>query len=312
MKESTKKKYRKSAQTFYETHFKNETPSPRKIANKLLEIAPNYRPDSWRNLKNSIRLDQSEKGYFDTVMMLNEIKNPTTDRSNPNKLPVKKGRSKTMKVSNDDMRVIMTSLEAEDNLNSETIKDAGAAIIIAKLTGCRPIEMASIKRVIGGAFLITSAKKTEDGLRGLDRKIKVKEHELLAGCASRLAGKTPAEMKKIADNVGTFMKRTFPKRATPNRPNLYSFRHQLASDLKAAKTPLKTMSYIMGHQVTQSIERYGNARSGSGGYSIEAAETPENIEKIFDNSKEHGEKRPSRMNEPGKDQNLDSGYDFSM
>jgi len=294
MKESTRLKYLKSAQTFYETYFKYEQPTAKKIADKLIEVAPNYRPDSWRNLKNSIRLDQSEKGYSKAVTLLNSIKNPTTDKANPDKQPVKQGRNKTTKVSNKDMHTIMRELSKPENLASESTKDTGAAIIIAKLTGCRPAEMSSIK-VFEGSFLITSAKKTEDGERGLDRKIKVKDDAVLAIAVSRLRDKSPREMKNVADNVNSFMKRTFPRRATSTRPNLYAFRHQMASDLKAANTPLKTASYIMGHQVTQSIERYGNRRSGSGGHAIEAAETVEKIDNlVFDNKKPFKETRPSR------------------
>jgi len=286
MKETTKIKYRKDAATFFSKHFSTEQPTAGKIAAKLIEVATDYRPDSWRNLRNAIRLQQEEAGYSKAAKQLAELKNPTTSKGST--LKIKTGRVKTTRVNNADFNVIAKALAG-------ATKEVRAAILIAYLTGCRPAEMSDMRRLSDGSFLITSSKKTEDGLRGLDRKIKVKNSTLLAQEVRVLRGVSVQDMKRINNNVYTFMKRTFPKRTASTRPNLYSFRHQMASNLKAAKTDLKTMSYLMGHQVTQSIERYGNPRSGTGAHGVEPAESAKKIDGLVFDNKAINTARPSRI-----------------
>jgi hypothetical protein len=61
---------------------------------------------------------------------------------------------------------------------------------------------------------------------------------------------------------------------------LYNFRHQLASDLKSINMSNKKRSYIMVHQNTVSIGRYGSSRSGTGACSIRAGGSQDQINAV--------------------------------
>jgi len=52
----------------------------------------------------------------------------------------------------------------------------------------------------------------------------------------------------------------------------------MASNLKSAGIDLKTRSYIMGHQSTTSIDKYGDKRSGTGACGTSAGVSYEEID----------------------------------
>jgi len=147
--------------------------------------------------------------------------------------------------------------------------------------------MLHIKALGNNKSFIPSAKKTEDGLRGLDRTVKLdlRKAEAVEQALKILADRDPikgkASLQKALERAA---KRVWPRRK--KRITFYSFRHQMASDLKSAGVNLKTRSYIMGHQSTASISRYGDVRYGTGACSITAGVSYQEINQKVRESEE--------------------------
>lgn len=162
-------------------------------------------------------------------------------------------------------------VEALQYLNKEHSALA-AVITIARETGARPAEIASMK--FSPEFLsvsITGAKKTEDGSRGLDRaqlfekdvfdKIKT-AHEIWSSYKYALPNHTNEQAMKLLQNqLAVLTKKIWPKRK--RRITLKSYRHQLGSNLKASGRDRIEIAAIMGHQSVDSVTAYGNARSST-------------------------------------------------
>ncbi|MFM5276678.1 site-specific integrase, partial [Aeromonas caviae] len=52
--------------------------------------------------------------------------------------------------------------------------------------------------------------------------------------------------------------------ARKSLPTFYSWRHQMGSELKASGLDRQRIAYIMGHQATSSVDKYGNRKSANG------------------------------------------------
>jgi hypothetical protein len=68
------------------------------------------------------------------------------------------------------------------------------------------------------------------------------------------------EMGPIQDRISGAGRRLWPQRKAV--PSLYSWRHQVGSDLKASGLDRKSVAYLMGHQSTESVEVYGRRNRG--------------------------------------------------
>ena len=262
--EQTRIKQRKMATGFYARHFPDGDMTPAKLADKLTEIAGDYRPDSWRNLRNAIAFDQRENGFSKAADRVHQTQNPCTMENGKAKPKaerrVKQRLRQCRKVPDEDLKRLLTATKHKR-------PDLHAAIVIAYATGCRPSEMRSIRQLPGGEFYIAGAKKRASGDRGIDRKINVspKMHKPLTLALQTLAAsdKDPLTLAKRMHEVS---RETFPGRKI--RPTLKSFRHQMGSDLKAlcksGEMTRAEAAYILGHQSTDSIIEYGNSRSSRG------------------------------------------------
>lgn len=266
MTPATQHSYRQLAAHFYATRI-NGQPSPKRIADALVSAASDYRPAYWRRLRNAIAFDQADKGYQSAAERVSSTKNPVTMPDS--RLPPKSKQRRIQSVSAKDEAAILEHLKAADD------RPAYGAVMLAKLTGARPSEMARI-RVDGCRVVIDGAKKTADGMRGADRVLIVSEREaqMIAACVDHVAN---ANVGAIQDRIGAAGKRLWPQRAAV--PSLYSWRHQLGAELKAAIGDRKEVAYLMGHQATASVDRYGNRRTARGGKVPRApeGETFENV-----------------------------------
>tara|TARA_R110000851_G_scaffold311834_1_gene472151 strand:- start:562 stop:1149 length:588 start_codon:yes stop_codon:yes gene_type:complete len=146
-----------------------------------------------------------------------------------------------------------------------------AVLEVVRETGVRPCEIDKMTFNADNSSLdIISAKKTEDGLRGLDRTLYFdtwqfntltaaheawKEHKLLSGSDSTKA------MKLLQDQLARVTKALFPRRK--NRITLKSYRHQFGSNLKASGWSRRETAAAMGHQSVNSLSVYGNVRSAT-------------------------------------------------
>lgn len=254
MNEKTKSGYRKLAEHFYKKRLDGQHPTGKRIADALKECAGEYRPAYWRRLRNALAFDQAEKGYLDAANRINAAKNPVTREGS--EIPVKPKQPRTRRVTEADEIKLMGYFVDRDD------KEVIAALYIAKHTGARPVEMSSIKVLAPGRVLIPGAKKSHGGRRGADRVI-----ELPADVAGYI-GKAVSVLQKddmtsVQNKLAAAGRKLWPQRKST--PTLYSWRHQMGADLKASGIGRDELAYIMGHQATESADRYGKPRTARGG-----------------------------------------------
>lgn len=255
MNEQTKSEYRKLARHFYKKHG-IEKPTAKTVSDALKECATDYRPDYWRRLRSALSLAAQESGFHKAADKIKATKNPIT--SNPkqrSKIKKKQKRQKSVKKADE--------AQLFDFLIRKKEMAVFAAVSLVSHLGCRPAELKNLKFLHNRFVAISSAKKTKDGNRGLDRMIEIKDPSIfksLKECNEMLLNapyKDP--IRYVQRRLDTLTQRLWPKRKV--RPSLYSWRHQIGADLKASGMSRAEVSAIMGHQSTESVDVYGNPRS---------------------------------------------------
>ena len=100
-------------------------------------------------------------------------------------------------------------------------------------------------------------------------------------------------------------------------PTLYSWRHQLGADLKASKLNRVLAAYIMGHQSTESVNAYGNSKTGNSARSLPMAADNADLSNIREvhTSKppahalgQSNEREASAATQPKKHNKYESGF----
>lgn len=250
MNESTKESYRKLAANFYKTRLSGQPTSAKRIADALKNCAGEYRPAYWRRLRNALEFDQRDKGYLEAADRIKTVKNPITKAGDA----VKPKQSRTRRIKPDDEKKLL------DHLMKVGDRETYSAIQIAKITGARPAEFGKMF-VQGNIIYIEGAKKSHAGSRGADRCIEVSQADaMLVDAALK---RIPDDIGPIQDKVRAAGKKLWPQRKSV--PSLYSWRHQLGSELKASGLDRKIIAYLMGHQSTASVDQYGNPKMAVGG-----------------------------------------------
>lgn len=278
MNEKTKNDYRSLARNFYATRLGGQQPTPKRIADALVAAATDYRPAYWRRLRNALAFDQAEKGFQDASAKVAAARNPTTLPSSTTEPKAKQKRVRAVSVA-DERKLLEHFQEGGD-------RQSYAAVMLSRITGARPAEMAGI-RVEGDRVTITGAKKSHGGQRGADRVLVVTaaEAQLVAACAGQLQG---ANLGAVQDRIRAAGQRLWPQRAA--LPSLYSWRHQLGSELKASGLERREVAYLMGHQSTASVDRYGSRRTARGGRVPRAPEG-----QTFEQVRERHSEPPARV-----------------
>lgn len=267
MAEKQKPKARKRAKSFYKKHFPDGDHTPKKIADKLYELSADMRPRAWYELKRFITFDQYEKGYQKSVERLQALSNPMTDKSvgqmlKPSQEGVKKAQKRAKRVNASDHEKLFNAAVKNND------KPLAAALYLAKELGCRSAEMPMIE-IRNGKVWIPSVKKVEKGDKGIDRLVEVDAGKIdNIAKAVALINQEPdsksGRMHKIRNRLQTLNKKVFPRRKKSPPISLYSYRHQLGSDLKSSGMTREAVAYVMGHQSTKSVEVYGDVRHGGG------------------------------------------------
>jgi integrase len=269
LKDQTRDDYRSLAEHFYEVRMNGQPPTPKRIRDALRAAALEYRPGYWRKLRNAIMYNQVERNHFDSAASVKSIYNPVTspktdvDEEMSKSVGGKPGKAqkRLKRLSDSDLEDIYSEVMQRDD------EEVGAALLLAQITGCRPAEMLNIQCLKDGSIFIEGAKKTEKGDRGLDRYLEVTEEEWMRvrDSVATLRAVEPGKagtMHKVQDRLNTVVKSIWPSKKI--WPTLYSFRYSMGSELKASGLSRLEIAYIMGHQSMQSVDRYGNKRSGSG------------------------------------------------
>ena len=252
MNTDTQIAYRSLASHFYATRLP-DTPLSElnefSIIGALLRAAPGYRPDYFRRLRNALALDQKLKGNFWIAQEINRTLNPVTVLD----LPRKRKPARRQRISDEDFGRWVQGLLAD-----EMPVEAGALMLIS-MTGARPCELAGIT-VDGRRIRIPGAKHSHGGLRGADRELEASQEFCdLVRNALEAFHKEDRSLDSIRMAIHEVAKRIFPRGRIPS---MYTLRHQFGANLKASGASRRQMAYVMGHQATDSIGRYGDKRFG--------------------------------------------------
>lgn len=243
MNENTKAAYQSLAANFYQRL--DGPPTPKKLADALKACASEYRPGYWKKLRAAIVYDQERQGFEKAAERVKATKRPDGT------VPPRQRRAKGV------------SLEDTQTLSSHLLergdRQAWAALTVARWTGARPAEMPGV-RMAGDQVMIEGVKKSHEGQRGADRVVTLDDPEGLDQVREAVAILEGAEMGPIQDRISGAGRRLWPQRKAV--PSLYSWRHQVGSDLKASGLDRKTVAYLMGHQATESVEVYGRRNRG--------------------------------------------------
>ena len=276
MNDDTITQYAKKAVFFYEKYLPNSKDrTPKKITDALAEYAKVSQPSTVRQMKCALIADQEANGYRKAAKRLREWENTHENRSELRE----KRKKRINSVSEDDYQKLLDGCANKPDLR--------AAIQLIKITGCRPVELRSIKVLDGNRIFIEGAKKSED--RGIDRTIVVSDHqhsivsealkELMKHDFSPSSSNAANDKRVNALNskMHRLSKKVFPNWKKRPRPSLYSFRHNYATALKNSGISRLEMAYCMGHATTKSIEIYGNKRSKSSTNAVKPAISKEEI-----------------------------------
>ncbi len=284
MNEKTKADYRKLAAHFYNTRLAGQSPTLKLIANALVAAAPEYRPGYWRRLRNALEFDQREKGFREAAERIKATTNPVT--RDGSQLVVKPKQRRVKAIKEADERQLLEYFTRTNDYESL------AAVAVTKLTGARPAELPSI-RVESGLVHIRGAKHSHDGLRGLDRILELPDVETQL-IAEMLRVLQTANIGAVQDRVPAAGHRLWPQRRAV--PSLYSWRHQLGSDLKASGLSRQEVAWIMGHQSTDSIEQYGNRKTARPGAVLPRAPDGTDLSQVRE---KHAESPLAKQAAPG-------------
>jgi len=263
MNEKTKQDYLKLAQYFLQRRLIDNQISltPKNIRQALTACAKEYRPAYWRRLRCALVTQQRETGFTKQAELIKAVRNPITlaDASEQTKA-LKKPKQKRIKtVTKDQHQLIYRAVKQNND------KALLAMFEIARILGCRPIEMLSLQLGRNNEVFIDGAKKTENGLRGLDRTVILTDHQydIIERCHSVLHEELHTRrlnksqfIKRLQRRLDTVTKKIWPRRK--HRITLYSYRHLMGSDLKASGKSRVEIATIMGHQSVDSIDVYGN------------------------------------------------------
>lgn len=266
MKHKTKADYLKLATHFIKVNLidKGIPPTEKNIRQTLIAVATKHRPAYWRRLRCALDTQQCEAGFTKTADKLKTIINPVTNPDSPPELRAQKKRKqkRCKTVKREEHMQLKTHIKAKKDYSLV------AMLEIARILGCRPIEMLSLQFREETHVKITGAKKTENGLRGLDRTVTLTatEHEIVHSAflylheeRSCLQIEKEVYIKRLQGRLATATKNLWPRRK--HRITLYSYRHLMGSDLKASGMDRAEVAAIMGHQSIDSVDVYGNSKT---------------------------------------------------
>ena len=277
MNKKTKHDYIKLAKHFLQVRLidKGIAVTPKNIKQALIISAPDYRPNYWRRLRCALVTQQREAGFTKAADIIKETCNPVTDNTASEELKAQKKAKQARRkhVEKEEHLLLKNHLRMKGDLYLT------AMIELARILGCRPVEMMTLQVSGDNQIIITGAKKREDGLRGLDGTVKLSPKDFDAANRARsilfeyrsIRGLTEEQLqKRLQRRLATATKKLWPRRK--HHITLYSYRHQMGSDLKASGRSSEKIAAIMGHQSVDSVDVYGNKRRSSRHLSIRATD----------------------------------------
>ena len=255
MHPTTLKRYQTRARNFYQNRCGSDAPDSAHICAALLTSASTYQPNSFSTLKSALVNDQIARGNHSAAKAIQKLVNPVTAPGS--KLSRKSKPKKVRTVSDDDFWGLVLHLRAHGFL------DEALCVVLAYYLGVRPCEMRTVT-VKNDQVEIIGGKKSAPLERGADRTLVIENPELLKSVveAAHWMSNCPRTDTAIRDRLRKECRALWPRRK--QHPTLKSFRHQLGANLKSSGESDEILAYIMGHQSTDSINVYGDRRSGAG------------------------------------------------
>jgi integrase len=277
MNAATQKSYHSLAEHFYATRLGDCVLNELYIIGALLRAAPDYRPDYFRRLRNALAFDQRQRGQHWIAQEINRTLNPVTVLN----LPRKRKQARVRKLSDDDFAAWAKALAEKDLLVESS------ALLLIYLTGARPCELNGIT-ITDQRIFIPGAKHSHNGLRGADRALEVDEDICNAARNALVAFNGQSRsLDAIRMAIHDVACDLFKGRKVPS---MYTLRHQFGANLKASGLSRIEMAYVMGHQATDSIGRYGDKRLGRAGAVKVRPATDADLSKVRDTKPSHARK----------------------
>lgn len=267
MNEKTRSEYLKLADHFIKTRLRGEQPTLKRVSKALNACASEYRPAYWRRLRIALATHQEANGYRENAHHVRAIKNPVTASGELSDIKKKQYRVKRVRESDADRIFSAVNGEALPQVSRDPL--LASAVYICREFGVRPAELFSLK-VQGNRLDVLGAKIRKD--RGADRSIQFHSsmYQDVLNAVETLQEHDDVTVKALQDRLRKVCRKLWPRRKAV--PSLYSFRHQLGSDLKSdSGYDRKEIAYLMGHQSTASVDQYGNRRTGGRTRNIAAA-----------------------------------------
>jgi len=287
--ESTRAEYLKTGENFLirELDKKGITRTAGNICKALKSYSINVRPATYRKMQCSLEYHQYSNKFYKAAQQIRDTK-----RHGHGEVSGKKQKTCKSVKESEHLKLLQAALLKED-------EQVVSALTIAYYLGLRPAEMPRIgvlQEDDGGLLLhIIGAKQNNAGTRSMNKEIYLNLESnakyALMSSINTLTGIDTKQVNALKRRVSRLSKKVFPSRKHP--PTLYSYRHQLGSDLKGSKGSdglkvlnRKQAAAVMGHQSQASISQYGHANNASmlkRGLPVASEST---VEQVLENSEE--------------------------
>jgi len=292
--ESTKEDYLKTSENFLVKNLDNEgiARTAGNICKALKSYSINVRPATYRKMQCSLEYHQYSNKFYKAAQQIRD-----TQRHGHGEISGKKQKiCKSVKES-EHIKLLQAALLKGD-------EQVISALTIAYYLGLRPAEMPRVgvlqEDEDGLSLHIIGAKKKEDGSRSMDKEIHLNIENnakyALISSINTLSGIDTKNVNALKRRVSRISKKVFPSRKHP--PTLYSYRHQLGSDLKGSKDSKglkaltrKQAAAVMGHQSQASLSQYGHANNASMLKRDLPTASESTVEQVLENSEETNYKK---------------------
>lgn len=273
MKAETRQQYISQAKHFFKSHLESpDNPHIYDVKDALEKHAIEDKPGkaSWNKKRRALVV------YYEALYRTDEAKFIGMTKFPADAQKTKPPRQ-AKKVSDEDSQALIIGCISKKTPDSAL----AGALTVARITGCRPAEMMSIYLLGNNKIFIEGAKKTEDGKKGLDRELILtpKDYRALKNALHYMKLETQhnkpgqtnmAAVNRLQKRLARLTKKLWPRRK--RHITLYSFRHQMGSNLKSSGMDRPQIAAIMGHQSVDSVNKYGDRRSGKGSVTIKATQ----------------------------------------
>lgn len=260
--ESTRQVYLKIASNFLlrEVDSKNLKRNSSTVCSALYDWGETVQNNTYRKMQCALEYYCYTNNWYATAKLIRDTK-----KDSYGEVVKKKQRICKSIKEEEHQKLLMASKRKGDSQLS-------AALILAYHTGTRPCEMCEIEYDTENdlTLYIMGAKKDANGLRSIDKELSLKLDEQqkreVMNSVDALYGMDSKQLAAMKSRMSRLTRKVFPSRKYP--PTLYSYRHQIASDLKRSKKSgelsLKECSAVLSHRSQQSIQGYGNFNSSGG------------------------------------------------